>query len=127
MRRAFGGIALALAFGYVSLVVRRVFGGPALAESAISDPEWYAYSVVWLVFGLALLGVGVVRRSQMLRLASALIIVAVILKVFLIDLSEVGGVWRALSFIGLGGVLVGVGLVYQRLLFPKGPTTAAPA
>lgn len=127
VRRALGGVALALAFNYLSLMVRRVFGGPAFAESAISDPEWYAYSVVWLVFGLALLGVGVLRRSQMLRLASALIIVAVILKVFLIDLSEVGGVWRALSFIGLGGVLVGVGLVYQRLLFPKGPTTEAPA
>jgi uncharacterized membrane protein len=36
------------------------------------------------------------------------------------------GVFRALSFIGLGVVLVGIALLYQRLLFPKrGPTATA--
>lgn len=120
VRRALGGIALALAFAYLSFSVRRVFGGPLLDETDVSDPEWYAYSVVWLTFGLALLAAGVWRLSQMLRLASAIVIVAVILKVFFIDLAGLGGVWRALSFMGLGGVLVGIGLLYQRLLFPRG-------
>ena len=41
-------------------------------------------------------------------------------KVFLFDLSGLEGVWRALSFIGLGLVLIGIGLVYQRLLFGTG-------
>ena len=31
------------------------------------------------------------------------------------------GVWRALSFIGLGLVLIGIALLYQRLLFRKTP------
>jgi uncharacterized membrane protein len=31
-------------------------------------------------------------------------------------MSELEGVLRALSFIGLGGVLIGIGLFYQRLL-----------
>jgi uncharacterized membrane protein len=31
------------------------------------------------------------------------------------------GVWRALSFIGLGLVLIGIALLYQRLLFRKKP------
>jgi uncharacterized membrane protein len=30
------------------------------------------------------------------------------------------GILRALSFIGLGAVLVGIGWLYQRLLFPAG-------
>ena len=34
------------------------------------------------------------------------------------------GIWRALSFIGLGLVLVGIGWLYQRLLFPRAAETA---
>jgi uncharacterized membrane protein len=40
-------------------------------------------------------------------------------KVFLLDMGDLEGVWRALSFIGLGAVLIGIGLVYQRLLFGR--------
>jgi uncharacterized membrane protein len=45
-------------------------------------------------------------------------------KVFLVDLADVGGVWRAFSFIGLGLVLIGIALVYQRFLF-GGPKKSA--
>ena len=119
VRRGLGAIALALAFAFVSLMVRRAFVGPFLDGPETSDAEWYAYSVVWLAFGLVLLAAGVLRRSQMLRLASAIVIICVVLKVFLSDMAGLGGALRALSFIGLGGVLIGVGLAYQRLLFPK--------
>ena len=39
-----------------------------------------------------------------------------VLKVFLIDMSNLEGILRALSFIGLGIVLMGIGLFYQRIL-----------
>ena len=39
-----------------------------------------------------------------------------VVKVFLIDMSELEGILRALSFVGLGAVLIGMGLVYQRVL-----------
>ncbi|TIR42117.1 MAG: DUF2339 domain-containing protein, partial [Mesorhizobium sp.] len=54
--------------------------------------------------------------SQVLRIASAVLIAVAVLKVFLFDMSELEGVLRALSFIGLGAVLIGIGLFYQRLL-----------
>ena len=34
---------------------------------------------------------------------------------------SLGGVWRSLSFIGLGLVLVGIWFLYRRLLFAKPP------
>jgi uncharacterized membrane protein len=41
-------------------------------------------------------------------------------------MAGLSGVFRALSFIGLGLVLVGIGLVYQRLLYrPAAPLAAA--
>ena len=43
-----------------------------------------------------------------------------------LDMSDLTGVYRALSFIGLGLVLVGIGWLYQRLLFPPPKTQPAP-
>jgi uncharacterized membrane protein len=110
------GVALALALAYVSLEVRRVYHGPILT-GATTDSEQYAYSVVWLAFGVILLGAGLMFASQRARLASAVIIGLTVLKVFVIDMSVLTGVYRALSFMGLGLVLVSIGWLYQRILF----------
>jgi uncharacterized membrane protein len=53
------------------------------------------------------------------RLASGLFVVAAVLKVFLYDLAQLEGILRALSFIGLGAVLIGIGLAYQKLVFHR--------
>jgi uncharacterized membrane protein len=74
-----------------------------------------------------LLLVGVVLRSQPARLASAAVVLITIAKVFVLDLAVLEGPFRALSFIGLGVVLVGIGRLYQRLLFPRRGAAAAPA
>jgi len=41
--------------------------------------------------------------------------------VFLYDLTGTGGLWRALSVICLGVVLIGIGLAYQKLVFAHPP------
>jgi len=123
--------SVVLTLTYLSLQVRRFFQGPVLhidglpGESGFTDAELWAYSAVWLAFGVVLLLVGIVLRSQPARLASAAVIFLTVLKVFLFDLAGVGGVWRSLSFIGLGLVLVGIGWLYQRLLFPPRPAQPA--
>jgi uncharacterized membrane protein len=43
-----------------------------------------------------------------------------------IDMSTLTGVYRALSFICLGLVLVAIGWLYQRILFRKQPLSPAP-
>jgi len=42
-----------------------------------------------------------------------------VLKVFLVDMHDLTGVFQGLSFIGLGIVLLGIGWLYQRVLFPR--------
>jgi uncharacterized membrane protein len=53
-------------------------------------------------------------------------VLAAALKIFLYDLSDLEGLMRALTFIGLGVVLIGIGLVYQKLVFrnPAKPAIA---
>ncbi len=46
-----------------------------------------------------------------------------VLKVFLVDLSALGGIYRILGFIGVGIVLLGVSFVYQRARRKKPPQT----
>jgi uncharacterized membrane protein len=111
--------ALALALGYLSLEIRTLFHGPILTEGLTTDAEQYTYSAVWLLFGVALLAAGIFLRSLPLRAASAAVVVLTVLKVFLIDMSDLTGIYRALSFLGLGAVLIGIGWFYQRLLFPR--------
>lgn len=110
-------VASLLAFSYATLSVRRVFKGEFIGLWSGMEPlETYSYSALWLVLGVVLLTLGVWLGSQVLRIASAALISIAVLKVFLFDMSELEGVLRALSFIGLGVVLIGIGLFYQRLL-----------
>ena len=63
-------------------------------------------------------------KSQPARLASAAVVILDTFKVFFIDLRDVQGLYRALSIICLGLVLMGIGWLYQRLLFPARKATA---
>lgn len=120
--------AVGLALVYLSLEVSRFYHGPVLSEGGVGDAEQYTYSAVWLAFGVILLVVGIFLRSQPVRLCSAAVVMLTIAKVFFVDLAGLTGVWRALSLICLGLVLVGIGRLYQKLLFPRKPPAAqAPA
>ena len=83
--------------------------------------------MAWLICGVVLLGAGLPFNSQRARLASAVVIGLTVLKVFVIDMSTLTGVYRALSFMGLGVVLVAIGWLYQRILFRPRSTAAADA
>jgi uncharacterized membrane protein len=122
--------AVVLALLYLTLEVTRLYHGPVLTEGPTSDAEQYTYSAVWLAFGVALLAIGIKLRSQPVRFASAAVVILTVLKVFLVDMSNLTGIYQALSFIGLGLVLLGIGWFYQRLLFarpaPTAPTAVSP-
>ena len=111
--------ALILAMAYVTFEIRRLYHGPVMALGPTTGIEQYTYSVAWLGFGVALLGIGILYNSQRARLASAAVIALTILKAFLIDMSTLTGVYRALSFMCLGLVLVAIGWLYQRILFRR--------
>jgi uncharacterized membrane protein len=112
-------VALMLALTYVTFEIRRLYHGPVLTSGTTTGVEQYTYSIAWLAFGVVLLGIGIVFNSQRARLASAAVIALTIGKAFLIDMSTLTGVYRALSFMCLGLVLVAIGWLYQRILFRR--------
>jgi len=116
-------LALVVGLCWVTLEVRHAFRGSVIYWSffgrTISDGEWYSYSAAWLVYGAALLAAGIRLRIAVLRWASLTVIALAVAKVFLIDMSALTGLWRALSFLGLGGCLIALGWAYQRFVFTR--------
>lgn len=113
-------LGLGLVFWYFTLEVRHVFHGADIAGwHRTLGPERWATTVVWLALGIGLLAYGWWRHSLEARMASAGLVVLTALKVVFIDLSGASGLWRALSFLCLGAVLIGIGLAYQKLIFAR--------
>ena len=123
LRPAVGLLALILTFVFATLETKRVFQGPALVAWSESIAESYAYSAVWLALALALFVAGLRLGQQYVRYAGLGVMVLVVLKVFLWDMSSLEGLYRIASFVGLGLCLVGIGWLYQR--FVQRPEQAA--
>jgi hypothetical protein len=71
-------------------------------------------TVAWTLEGLALIAAGFPLRDRILRLSGLTLFLICILKVFFYDLRTLETIYRIVSFIVLGGILVGVSWIYTR-------------
>jgi len=71
-------------------------------------------SVIWTIYGGAMLLVGIKRRSRLLRMMALMLLSLTTLKVFFWDLASLDRIYRIISFIVLGAILLGVSYIYQR-------------
>ncbi len=115
----FGVAALLFAFLLLSLEVRQAFHGGLLDQGLTTTAERYTYSVAWLLFGLGLLALGIGKKSTALRWASLAVTLLAVAKVFLYDASNLTGLYRVVSFLGLGASLLGLAFVYQKFVFGR--------
>jgi uncharacterized membrane protein len=123
-RHATTGLAAAIAlvdgFLGISVLNRHLFQQSELIDFGffrqMSDAELYCYSVAWLIYGGLVLALAIWRHLPALRHAGAGLVVLVVLKVFLVDASDLTGLYRFASFLGLGLTLIGLGYLYQRML-----------
>lgn len=114
-------LSIVLVFANLTLEVRNLFTDSLVLASGTSTAELYTYSAVWTLFAFALLGLGLWRDNQALRFAGLGILALTLVKLFLVDMSELDGLYRVAAFIGLGAALVATGYVYQRVMIARGP------
>jgi uncharacterized membrane protein len=69
------------------------------------------------VLGIALLFGATLRKDAIMRYASLAIMLLTVGKVFLYDASQLTGLWRVVSFLGLGLSLLGLSWFYSRFIF----------
>ncbi len=114
-RRAllFSGLAL---FLFVSLQIRHLWtGNIRLNSPSFSDGELYTYSAVWLAMAIAAVLAGASRLGRDTYRAGLGMLALVILKLFLFDLSDLEGLLRVASFMGLGLALLGISFLHRHL------------
>ncbi|EGB15421.1 Protein of unknown function DUF2339, transmembrane [Pseudodesulfovibrio mercurii] len=112
---------LVLLFLLVTLEVRQVYHPVGLGLGATTDLEIFTYSVAWIVLAMAFLIIGTIRGNRMLRLASLCLMAPSVVKIFLYDASELTGLLRAFSFLGLGVCLILIGWFYSQFVFNDQP------
>lgn len=91
-----------------------MFHGEYLNKYEISNFEIYSYSIIWLIFGIILLLFGALQQNQSIRIASLVVMILTVGKVFLYDASELTGLLRVFSFFGLG-----LSWFYAQFVFRK--------
>ena len=72
-------------------------------------------SAFWSLLGLASLVYGLVRDDRRFRLAGLGLLSIAVVKVFFYDLAELESIYRVLSFIALGLLLLAGAFAYQRI------------
>jgi uncharacterized membrane protein len=110
--------AVIAGFTWLSLETRHFYhpANMVLEDTPIRGAELWSYSGVWLLYGIALLGAGITLGARHARLAGLAMFALVTLKVFLWDMGGLDGLWRVVSFLGLGLSLIGLGAIYRRFV-----------
>ena len=111
---------------YLTLMVRQWWQGSDISGWAISSGEQYSYSAAWLLTAVLLMLVGSWLVQARVRQAALLILLLAVLKIFLWDMSDLDGLYRAASFLGLGACLVGLGWFYQHYVMPRQQIALSP-
>lgn len=88
-------------------------GQYALIDS-IENTKRVALSAAWLVYALVSLAVGIIYRSVFVRYFSMGLFMITILKIFLYDTSNLSDIYRFVSYISLGIILLLAGFAYYR-------------
>jgi uncharacterized membrane protein len=71
-------------------------------------------SIIWAAYGGAMLGIGLWRGNRLLRVMALGLLAITIVKVFLLDLASLDRIYRIISFIVLGAILLAVSFLYQQ-------------
>jgi uncharacterized membrane protein len=74
----------------------------------------FTYSALWMAYGAMLMIVGFIRRSAFVRWQALILIALTVAKVFIHDVFELERVYRIVSFIVLGVLLLAISFAYQR-------------
>jgi hypothetical protein len=118
-------LGLLLVFWLVNLEIVDYFAAGRYVEFGLERQfaRDLTMSVAWALYALVLLAIGLWRHVQPLRFASLGVLLLTMAKVVLYDLSTLEGLYRILSFLGLGLSLILVSLLYQRFVFAKQPVS----
>jgi uncharacterized membrane protein len=108
---AVAGAAAVVYLGSVAIVDLTAKGD----EAEPGQTPQVLLSAYWSILGFVSLLVGLVRDDRRFRIAGFVLLAVAIGKVFVFDLAALESIYRVLSFIALGLLLLAAAFAYQRI------------
>ncbi|WP_176593737.1 DUF2339 domain-containing protein [Sphingobium sp. EM0848] len=116
MQRPADILRMVLIVLFALTTLRQMFVGSVLTVPGLGQAEDILRSVLALGLAIGFLLWGIHRQARDWRIASLLLMLAAVAKVFLLDASGLSGLLRIGSFLALGFSLIGIGWLYNRVL-----------
>lgn len=114
-RNMAGVVGMVALFVFINLEIRHLWNGDVSDYLPTSSGELYTYSLVWLLIAIgAVLQATRLQKTQLYKVGMCMLL-AVIAKIFLVDMSDLAGLLRVASFMGLGLALLGLSYMHKRL------------
>ena len=115
LRRVAGVICVFALYMFVTLEIRHLWNDGIRVGMPVKEGELYTYSLVWLLLSVVILIYGAYRNSSDAKKAGIIALLVVIAKAFFWDMRDLDGLWRVVSFLGLGLSLLGIAYLFNKV------------
>jgi uncharacterized membrane protein len=118
--------ALALLWWIATLESYRYFASAGAGAASQTEGPWkgqLAVTITWALFAVAMLAAGFLAGQIGLRYAAFALLGLAGIKVVLVDMAQARQIYRVISLIALGLVMVGVSYAYSRIVQSRKGTT----
>ncbi|MDB5204436.1 MAG: hypothetical protein JWP09_464 [Candidatus Taylorbacteria bacterium] len=88
--------------------------GNADESKSLENTKRVGLSILWLVYASVSIAYGIIKRNPIIRQASIVLLAVTVFKIFLYDTTNLDDIYRFISFITLGVILLLVGFAYNR-------------
>lgn len=80
----------------------------------INNRESITLSLFWLAYGIMLVLIGILIKSRAIRIGGMILLILAMLKLFFYDLWNLGTLYRIISSMSLGVILLLISFIYQK-------------
>lgn len=115
IRKIAGIVSIVGLYMFATLEIRHLWNEGIRLNMPVKEGELYTYSLVWLVISVAIMVHGAYRNNNDAKRAGVVALLVVIAKAFFWDMSDLDGLWRVVSFLGLGLSLLGIAFLFNKL------------
>jgi uncharacterized membrane protein len=120
------GLGTVLAFLLLNIEIADYFSTPGSTLTFQFSGNFardMTYSIAWALFALALLVVGILRKTPAARYSAIGLLSVTLLKLFLHDLARIGQLYRVGALIGVAVIAMLASFAYQRFFSAKDKET----
>jgi uncharacterized membrane protein len=114
-------------FVWINMEIRHLWHGSDMhmIKGALQG-ELYTYSVVWLALAIGILVTAIKLNKLIVYRTGMIVLMGVVAKIFLFDMSGLTGLLRVSSFLGLGLCLLAIAVMHQKLGLTVGKKEDSP-